>query len=362
MKTQLYTILGLLIYVTAPLNGQQAIDFTFTDTNSSEHTLYADYLDQGKVVLIDWFFVACPPCNSYAPTIQEIYEDWGEGQDDVEFFTLSNKSFDSNDDVKGYEDMHGLTNPGAGEDGGSVDAFWAYHNSEFGPIFSTPHFTVIAPNGTVFPDVDAYDTLSREEAINEAITLALTMTDPIEIDTMMIDTTVIDPEPVVDTFVYNILLQDTRGNAVADVVYTLRSADGSGPSYPITIQPDGTFTIVDLESSYPDLIDPIITFDKTGGYLEGVFSSDIILILRHLLGIQPFSEPYQFIAGDVNNDGNVSAADMSVIRKNILEQLDGFPSGVSWKFIPSQINLDTDTPGEIEVNVQAIKIGDVNRH
>ena len=53
---------------------------------------------------------------------------------------------------------------------------------------------------------------------------------------------------------------------------------------------------------------------------------------------------------------------MSVIRKNILEQLDGFPAGISWKFNPTQIELDIESPGEIEVNVQAIKIGDVNRH
>ncbi len=354
MKTQLYTILGLILCANMALKGQSAIDFTFTDTNGNEHTLYEDYLDEGKVVLIDWFFVACPPCNAYAPTLQDIYEDWGEGQDDVEFFTLSNKTFDSNDDVKGYEEMHSLTNPGAGEDGGAFDIFWSYHNSDFGPIFSTPHFTVIAPNGTVFPDVEAYGTLSREEAIDEAITLALTMTE--------VDTTVIDPEPIIDTFNYSISLLDTRGNAVSDVTYTLRSADGTGPIYPITIEPNGTFTIIDFEASYPGLIDPIITFEKTGGYLDGVFSSDIILILRHLLGIQPFSQPYQTIAGDVNNDGNVSAADMSVIRKNILEQLDGFPAGISWKFNPTQIELDIESPGEIEVNVQAIKIGDVNRH
>lgn len=353
MRTQVYTILSFLLF-TIGLNGQNAIDFTFTDTKGEEHSLYEDYLDQGKTVLIDWFFVDCPPCNTFAPTLQEIYEEWGEGAEDVEFFSLSNKTWDSNEDVIVYEDRHQLTNPGAGNDGGAYDISTLYHDSEFGPIYSTPHFTVIAPNGTVYPDVDGIGTEGRIEAIHEAISAARAMVEPT--DTMVV------VSETIDTFNYQFSLLDTRGKSVTGVNYIIQSSDGIGPIYPITIPDDGKLTIIDFETTYPNLTNPIISFNKTGGDLDGVFTSDIILILRHLLGIQPFDQSYQYVAADVSNDGSVSAADMSIIRKSILQQLDGYPSGITWKFEPNQLILDLDQPGDTNIEIQAIKIGDVNRH
>ncbi len=348
MKIQVYAILSCFI-LSFDLVGQTAIDFTFTDTQGQQHQLYEDYLDQGKTVLVDFFFVDCPPCNVFAPLLQDIYVDWGEGQEDVEFFSLSTKAWDSNADVKGYEDMHGLTNPGAGVDGGALDIFTTYLESEFGPIFGSPYFMVIAPNGTVFTDVDGPGLLGRIDAINQAITDAIALT----------DTVVVEPDPVLT---FNLDLKDTKGNQVNDVTYTLRSSEGSGPSYTITPDFFGNVTIIDFESTYPGLIDPVIAFTKDGNYLDGVFTTDIILIMRHLLGIQPFDKDYQFVAADVSNDLNVTAADMSIIRKNILQQQDGFPSGVSWKFNPSQVSIDPLSTHDIEFQVEAIKIGDVNRH
>lgn len=351
MKLQVYVILCFFILSNA-LSSQTAIDFTFTDTDGQDHTLYEDYLDKGKTVLIDFFFVDCPPCNTFAPFLKEIYEDWGEGQDDVEFFSLSSKSWDSNSDVKGFEDLHGLTNPGAGEDGGAFDVFQTYLESDFGPIFGSPYFMVIAPNGTVFDDVDGPGLIGRIDAINEAIADAMELT----------DTIIVDPEPMVDTFRININLRDTEDKIVNDVTYTLMSSDGSQPHYPITLDASGQLLIIDFEATYPGLNDPIITLSKEGDYLDGVFTTDIIFILRHLLGIQPFSQDYQTIAADVNNDGKVTAADMSEIRKTILEQQDEFSSLISWKFNPENIAIDTMTPGTFDLEVQAIKIGDVNRH
>jgi len=332
------------------LIGQTAIDFTFTDTDGQEHTLYEDYLDEGKTVLIDFFFVDCPPCNTFAPFLQELYEDWGEGEDNVQFFSLSSKSWDSNADVKGYETQHGLTNPGAGTDGGALDIYEMYRDSEFGPILGSPYFMVIAPNGTVFTDVDGPGLIGRIDAINQAITEANDLVDEV------------DMEPIIDTFDITLDLRDTKGNSVSDVLYTLQSADGSGPSYPLSPDFNGNITIIDLELNYPGLIDPIITYHKEGNYLDGVFTTDIIIIMRHLLGIQPFDREYQFVAADVSDDGNITAADMSIIRKNILQQQDGFPSEVSWKFSPPSISVGPLFPGTYDFEIEAIKIGDVNRH
>ena len=110
---------------------QKAPDFTITDYNGQTHTLYEDYLDEGKVVMLKIMFVACPPCNLSAPGVQALYEEFGEGMEDVQFFDLSNKSWDSNDAMRGFGEKHGLTFPGAGADGGSLSAVGPYTSGTF---------------------------------------------------------------------------------------------------------------------------------------------------------------------------------------------------------------------------------------
>ena len=75
-----------------PLFAQLAPDFTVTDTEGQTHQLYADYLNQGKSVLIKIMFTTCPPCNSIAPLMEPFYQEWGAGEYDVEFFEMSDKS------------------------------------------------------------------------------------------------------------------------------------------------------------------------------------------------------------------------------------------------------------------------------
>ena len=64
------------------------------------------------------FFIACPLCKPYNAPFQELYEDLGEGNEDVQFFLLTTRSNDSNEEVKDYKNQYNLTFPGAGDDGG----------------------------------------------------------------------------------------------------------------------------------------------------------------------------------------------------------------------------------------------------
>lgn len=49
---------------------------------------------------------------------------------------------------------------------------------------------------------------------------------------------------------------------------------------------------------------------KNTGHLDGITTLDIILIQRHILGIETLNSPYKLIAADVNNSKSITAADL----------------------------------------------------
>jgi hypothetical protein len=72
---------------------------------------------------------------------------------------------------------------------------------------------------------------------------------------------------------------------------------------------------------------------KNTNYTEGVTTFDISLISRHLLGYSPFSDPFQILAADVDNSGDIDGTDMLLLRRLILRIINTVPAG-SWRFVP----------------------------
>jgi uncharacterized repeat protein (TIGR01451 family) len=118
---------------------------------------------------------------------------------------------------------------------------------------------------------------------------------------------------------------------------------------------------------------PYILFpEKTGEFLNGVTTLDIVMIQRHILGIEPLKDMRLLIAADANSDGKVTASDLSEIRKLILGVSNTFPKGISWKFVspqanqtnpwmwPEKITFDAVKNTTFTNDFVGIKLGDVN--
>ena len=132
---------------------QTVHDFTVVDTDGNTHELYADYLDQGKTVVIDFFWVNCILCFNLGPHMETLYQDWGAGEYDVQFMGLTIMAGDDDMDVYGFDTGAGITYPSISADGGAIEAGAPFLDDDYGFFEGTPGIAVIAPDGTVTFDI-----------------------------------------------------------------------------------------------------------------------------------------------------------------------------------------------------------------
>ncbi len=156
---------------------------------------------------------------------------------------------------------------------------------------------------------------------------------------------------------------------ISNVKVVIDGAETEGNS--MTDQ-DGQYHFDDL-AMYNDY--QIVPY-KDENPLEGVSTLDIVMIQRHILGLETLNSPYKIIAADVNGSNSVSASDLTELRKLILGVNDKFSNnGTSWRFADAgYVFEDPENPWyfndnllyeNLENNMStsdfiAIKMGDVN--
>lgn len=114
---------------------------------------------------------------------------------------------------------------------------------------------------------------------------------------------------------------------------------------------------------------------KTDGWLNGVTTADIVKIQRHILGLEPLSSGYRMIAADVNRSGEITAKDVSELRRLILGITTEISGNTSWRFvngihtfndlsnvlkekIPESYEI-SKLNGDLKLDFYAVKVGDV---
>lgn len=141
----------------------------------------------------------------------------------------------------------------------------------------------------------------------------------------------------------------------------------------VTTDLDGTYSIDALDRQGAYTIAPFLNSD----FANGVKTIDMIILLKHLLGIQLMENPYQLIAADIDNSGDITQNDFDILQQFILGNIDVFPGNSSWRFIdadyvfpvptnpwlenfPEIINLANLLTDATGIDFIGVKIGDLD--
>ncbi|MDX2069237.1 MAG: dockerin type I domain-containing protein [Haliscomenobacter sp.] len=142
-------------------------------------------------------------------------------------------------------------------------------------------------------------------------------------------------------------------------------------SQTFTTNTNGSYSFIIFQSGGEYTITPKL--DKNP--LNGVSTFDLLLIQKHILGIQALNSPYKMIAADVNNSKSITTLDLIQLRKLILGLDLQFLNNTSWRFVDAAYIFPNPTnpwagkfPEEVYINKTtsrngnfvAIKIGDIN--
>ncbi|HOY05990.1 MAG TPA: T9SS type A sorting domain-containing protein, partial [Saprospiraceae bacterium] len=120
-----------------------------------------------------------------------------------------------------------------------------------------------------------------------------------------------------------------------------------------------------------------VTPTKDDNPLNGVTTYDLVLISKHILGLEPLNTPYKMIAADANRSGSITTFDIVEFRKLILGIYNELPNNTSWRFVekafvfpspanpfqtqfPENIAIQNLTSNHMDEDFVGVKIGDVN--
>jgi len=166
-------------------------------------------------------------------------------------------------------------------------------------------------------------------------------------------------------------IQTETGDMINGVVATVSSSTQQEYPFSLTTGNNGQYAF----ASNPSGFNYEVAAEKNDDFLNGVSTLDLVLIQKHILGLDAFNSAYTSIAADANNDGKISALDLIELRKLILGVQTDFNNNSSWRFVAaSETIFDVENPWPfteiisindlsndlIEEDFIGVKVGDVN--
>lgn len=163
---------------------------------------------------------------------------------------------------------------------------------------------------------------------------------------------------------------DPYGEAMGGVTVSIENVV-DGPAVSLISDDNGSYTFENVTPSIGHRVSG--KYDEN--YRKGVNTLDLVLIQRHILGLQEFDNVNQTIAADITNDETISPADLLSLRKLILGLDEKFTNQDSYVVIdangsyedihnpwPLSEEIIISEMNNINANkdLKVVKIGDVN--
>ena len=112
---------------------------------------------------------------------------------------------------------------------------------------------------------------------------------------------------------------------------------GSTAPYSYCVCDEGSYSITPVKDDNPS---------------NGLTTYDLVLISKHILGIESLNSPYKMVAADANRSGSITTFDIVEFRKLVLGIYTKLPNNTSWRFLPRELTfVDPLNPFPSFVNV-----------
>ena len=238
-----------------------AINFSVKDIDGTNIELFS-ILDEGKLVVIDFFSTSCGPCGVYAPDFQASYEDFGENNGNVFFVSIC--WGDDNAGVAYFDSIHGLTHPSvSGSQGGGNLVYNDYQ------VISTPTVILINPEREI---IENFIWEPTQANLNAVITAAGGSMVGIEDDiTLDEDNIMIYPNPasgrvniktiVTTSALYNIEVYNLLGTRVHRSDPDLFNSGSHVINADLSGLPEGTYFVRLLKNGQHQSLSRLILLD-----------------------------------------------------------------------------------------------------
>lgn len=147
MVKLIYFIVFLLC--ASRIYSQNALDFKMTDSNGNKWHLFK-LLDEGNTVLLDFFYADCVPCQSLTPQIADIFQDYGNGMQNLKVLGISDRDPDSK--IMQFDSTYGSNYPSCGIEGNGDSITQAY--ASWFTFIGWPVYAVVCPNKHISWNLD----------------------------------------------------------------------------------------------------------------------------------------------------------------------------------------------------------------
>lgn len=251
-------------------------------------------------------------------------------------------------------------------------------------IFGTYMLEVTYDDCTAYEDIGVFIRRRDPSAVGPPSTPGIIFTCD-DIGANEVEIWVVDEAGNADYCIENVYIQDNLVICPPNAYYTIAGAietEQGDEVDEVTVQISGSpdtsqigspFVFLNQPSNYDYTITPV----KEAAPGNGVTTYDLVLMSRHILGVQQLDSPYKVIAADANRTGSVTTADMVAIRKVILGIENAFPGNPSWRFVdkdylfadpanpfaepfPEVISINNLSSDHLFTDFVAVKTGDVN--